>query len=113
MQIHHERVLETGYFGLVFVLLSDHGVGLFRTVFRLFIKATRTNYGLKGTYILLFRWFLPEGTADTDSIASLMQIWTTGWEHAPNLTADVTIVSIVHGRSVLQYEFLSAAILNS
>ena len=40
-----------------------------------------------------------------------MQIWTTGWEHAPNLTADVTIVDVVHGSGVLQYAFLSTEIL--
>ena len=40
-----------------------------------------------------------------------MRIWTTGWEHAPNLTADVTIVGVVHGRGVLQYAFFSAEIL--
>ena len=40
-----------------------------------------------------------------------MRIWTTGWEHAPNLTADVTIVGVVHSRGVLQYAFLSAEIL--
>ena len=40
-----------------------------------------------------------------------MQIWTAGREHAPNLTADVTIVGVVHGRGVLQYAFLSTEIL--
>ena len=40
-----------------------------------------------------------------------MQIWTMGWEHAPNLTADVTIVGVGHGRGVLQYAFLSTEIL--
>ena len=33
-----------------------------------------TNNGLKGTYILKACSFLPAGTADTGSIASLMQI---------------------------------------
>ena len=75
------------------------------------IKAARTNYELKGTYILIVCWFLPAGTADTGSFESLMRIWTTGWEHAPNLTADVTIVGVVHGRGVLQYAFFSAEIL--
>ena len=50
------------------------GYGFFGTVFRLLIKATRTNYGFKGTYILIVCWFLPVGTADTDFIASLMRI---------------------------------------
>ena len=59
---------------------------------------------------LIVCWFLPAGTDDTGSIASLMRIWTTGWEHAPNFTADVTIV--VHVREVLQYAFLSREILN-
>ena len=32
-------------------------------------------------------------------------------EHAPNLTADVTIWGVVYGCGVLQYAFLSAEIL--
>ena len=38
------------------------------------IIAARAKYGLKGTYILTVCWFLPAGTADTGSIASLVRI---------------------------------------
>ena len=56
-------------------------------------------------------WVLPAGTADTGSIASLMRIGTTSREHAPNLTADVTIAGVVHGHGILQYAFLSVVMV--
>ena len=88
-------------------MLSGRGVGLFRNFFfHILINAARTNYGLKCTYILIACWFLPAGTDDTGSIASLMPSEPQG-ESIPNLTADVTVVSVVHGRGVLQYTFLS------
>ena len=62
------------YYSVCGLLLSDRGVGLLEPVFHLLIKATRTNYGLKGTYILIVCWFLPAGTAETDFIASLLRI---------------------------------------
>ena len=62
------------YYSVHVVLLSDRGAWLFRTVFHISIKAARTNYGLKDTYILKRCLFLPAGTADTGSIASLMRI---------------------------------------
>ena len=62
------------YYSIRGVLLSGRGAGLFRTGFHILIKAARTNYGLKDTYILKVCLFLPAGTADTGSIASLMPI---------------------------------------
>ena len=50
------------------------GLGFLEPFFHTLIKAARTNHGIKGTSILIVRWFLPAGTADTSSIASLMRI---------------------------------------
>ena len=56
-------------------LLSGRWVELLEPFFfHISIKTARTKYGLKGTYILIVCWFLPAGTADTGSIASLMRI---------------------------------------
>ena len=49
------------YYSVRGVLLSGRGAGLFRTVFHILIKARRTNYGLKGTYILKACSFYQQG----------------------------------------------------
>ena len=50
-------------------------------------------------------WFLPAVTVNAVSIVSLMRICSTD---APNLTADVAIVSAGHALGVLNYVFLSS-----
>ena len=50
-------------------------------------------------------WFLPAVTVNAVSIVSLMRIRSTD---APNLTADVAIVSAGHALGVLNYVFLSS-----
>ena len=93
------------------VLLSGRGVGLFRTAFshinssgknqlwaqrHLHIDSLLVSTSRDSRY-----WFYCKFDATLNH----------GWEHAPNLTADVTIVGVVHGRGVLQYAFSSAEIL--
>ena len=55
--------------------------------------------------MLIVCWFLPAWLAKTDYIMSFMRISTMVQEHAPNLTADVTIVCVIYSWGVLEYAF--------
>ena len=59
------------YYSLCGVLLSGRRAGLFRTVFHILIKVARTNYVLKGTYILKACSFYQQGQL----ILVLLRVW--------------------------------------
>ena len=62
----------------------------------------KTDFGLKGAYISIVVWFLPAWAANTDYVVSMVQICTTVHEHTLNLTADMTIICVVHSFGVLK-----------